>query len=78
MAEDTQMVAANESLEAGSKECISKVLAELDGLVHEAVAITKVGGLRSSQMNVEALSRAELVENSCEKEYCRRTHKPIA
>jgi hypothetical protein len=52
------MVAANETLEASTNAGVSKVLTELDGLVHAAVTIPEVSTLGITQVDVKALIRA--------------------
>jgi hypothetical protein len=52
------MVAANETLEASTNAGVSKVLTELNGLVHAAVTIAEVSTLGITQVDAKALSRA--------------------
>ena len=52
---DTEVVAADERLEAGADAAVAVILAELDRLVHGAVAITQVGREGVTKMDAKAL-----------------------
>ena len=52
------MVPADESLQTRPYRGRAKVLAKLDRLVHEPIAIAQVGGLRVAEVDAEALDRA--------------------
>ena len=53
----TKVIATNERFLARSEDGVTEILAELDGLVHKAVAIAQVCALRRSEVNAKALSR---------------------
>lgn len=50
-----EVVPANRTLEARPDRRVAVVLAQLDSLVHGAVAVTEVRSLRGTEMDAEAL-----------------------
>lgn len=52
------MVAADETLQAGSGARVAEVLTELDGLINGAVAVAQVGRERVSEVDAEAFGGA--------------------
>jgi hypothetical protein len=55
LAEQPKVVSPDEALPAGPEDRVPVVISELDGLVYPAMAITKVGRLRDTEMGTEAL-----------------------
>lgn len=53
-----EVIAPDQTLKTGANAGTSIVFAHLDGLVHPAIAVTKVCALRPAQMNTETFRGA--------------------
>ena len=53
-----EVIASYDALPAGTNIRVTKVFAKLYRLIHWAMSVTEIGGLRVTKMNPEAFSRA--------------------